>query len=418
MTREIGNLGALWPFTEIDAPPGLASVPMESFWDENIDLPSDVALVTSGVTPGRVPRAAYALMLQRQGAVGTISRWISSRSSWKRCATTPVPEGPDACTVLELNHILLGNIESEEALKQRVRTLLDADLRIIRIARITAMLLSVCATILLFVSIQVGLEMRSMEAFLLLFGLSAGAGLTTARIRVMARSVADHALSCVKAQFHFEDSLSQRKTTLRAACLAETLREHDQRNEVITVLGAFTLFLGFAYFIAPPLVIAAVFVVILSSIILGSGAALFGIGKALERAEIRVAYALMVFRGSSNTRFVPEALRNARRQILRDRLHRFVQLRAKASRRIGVAKLRNDIAYAASFIVIIGAYSLWNTVRGSAAATPGAQTGVDIVSIVEMAPIIVLISLSRTSHKVAELVPQILEKQDATRTRN
>ena len=128
MSVQYPTLGDIWPYSEAAVAPELAPLPVDFFFSDPKDSRITAASWTTPADPEAAPQASYALRLRCKGRQGDIARWNPLQGEWKVTRTFPVPPGEDSCSIIDLKGILLGGVETTEALATRMKSLLQAEL--------------------------------------------------------------------------------------------------------------------------------------------------------------------------------------------------------------------------------------------------------------------------------------------------
>jgi len=240
------SVGTLWPYTEAAVPPELAGLPVDSFLKSQKGSPITAATWTTGdVSPFAAPRAAYALRYRQKYGEGELARWDALVGEWRVSQNFPVPSREEGCAIIELHGILLGNVESADALTERMKSLLAPEIREAKIYRILSKVLAVASIITLFFAVRAGVESHAAEPFLLIFALAVGIGLLSVGLRARTKVLSQGGTSRLSDQFQFEYRKDKHQPlTLRN--VTQGLREHDLRREEEAVMFGFLLLLCFS----------------------------------------------------------------------------------------------------------------------------------------------------------------------------
>jgi hypothetical protein len=313
----------------------------------------------------------------------------------------PDPTGKKDCVVIEMNGIVLGSVTTREALEARVKVLLTRELGSLTKMRLLAMVFSVSSIMMLFFSVRVGVESQAMEPFALIFALAAGAGMTSGFLKTRAKAVAERGLARIRDQFQFEYKASADQP-LRLSHVNAVLRDLEGRREEAAVAIGFLLLLCFVYFVSPLMVVSVIVSLVLVVLITGSPRAQVGLAVAYDRAEQRLENALLSFRAGNDAMSTP-ALRRAKKQVLRDRIRRHDEVRSFVQKRQGQLQLNQDLAFALSFVIIFGTYSL-TIVAGLQKLAPGLGSSLISTSLFSVAPVIVLLSVAKSTSVMAKVV--------------
>lgn len=399
---DIPTLAELWPFGEISVPPQLAALPLTAFFSDTPPGRITAATWRQVSDAGVAPRASYALRLRRRDGVIDLSRWLPHLDEWGPPRRVRAESrGGDGCVVIDLNGIVLGNVTTTEALESRVRALLQRELGAMTAFRLTAMVFSVLSIMLLYFSIRIGVEQRAAEPFVLVFALAFMSGLTGGFLKTRSKAAAERGLARVRQQFQHEFRQAE-NPALQLAHVNATMRELELKREEAAVIVGFLLLLCFVYFVSPLMIISVMVALVLVSLITGPSAALRGLGQAYDRAERRLEQAALSFRAGHDQMSAP-ALRSARKQVLRDRIRRHGEVRAVVQKRQGRRQLDQDLAQALAFVIIFGTYAI-AVATGVQKLTPGLGNSLVSTSLFSVAPVIVLLSISRSTTVMAKVV--------------
>lgn len=401
MISDYPALNDIWPFDEVTIPPQLAAMPMEAFFAGHVPDSMTAAAWQHVPDPEMAPRAGYALRLLRNKGRANLARWDSDRQIWVVTNHFPAPAEAEDCVVVELHGIVLGNVATPEALEARVKVLVARELGSLTTMRLGAMVLSISSIMMLFFSVRAGLESRAAEPFALIFSLAVGAGLTAGFLKTRAKAVAERGLGRVRDQFQFEYR-SAPDQPLRLAHVNSVLRNLEGRREEAAVVIGFLLLLCFVYFVSPLMVVSVIISLVLVTLITGSPRALQGLSVAYDRAEQRLENALLSFRAGNDAMSAP-ILRRAKKQVLRDRIRRHGDVRDFVQKRHARMQLNQDLAFALAFIIIFGSYSL-SIITGLQKLAPGLGSSLVSTSLFSVAPVIVLLSVTRSTAIMAKVV--------------
>jgi len=115
-----------------------------------------------------------ALRVLRHAGKGELARWNPGTGLWEPVAHFDVPDQKTGCSIIELKGIVLGNVKTPEALSDRLRVLLQSELREMKVYRLSSKVLSILSTITLFYSVRSGVESDAIEPFALIFAIAVG----------------------------------------------------------------------------------------------------------------------------------------------------------------------------------------------------------------------------------------------------
>lgn len=395
------TLAELWPYHEISISPQLAALPLEAYFSDAPPASVTAANWRRVSDPGLAPRASYALRLCAQNGTGNLARWAEDGRGWTVMRRFDWPSNGRDCIVIELDGIVLGTVGDAEALADRVKSLVGRELSAMTVSRLAAMAFSIMGVMLLYFSIRAGAEMHAAEPFVLIFSLAVVSGLTGAGLKARARSLLERGQLRVRQQFQYEYRSSS-ASDLRITDINATLRDLQTKREEAAVASGFLLLLCFVYFVAPIMVASVLFALIMVTLITGASPALKGLAMAYDRAEQRFEYAALSYRASNDDLSTP-ALRDAKKQVLRDRSRRHNEVRDRVQSQQGRKQLNQDLGQAVAFLVIFGTYAM-AIASGLQKPAPGIGDSLVVTSLFSVAPIIVLISISKSTTAMALVV--------------
>lgn len=396
------TLGALWPYTEAAVPPELASLPVDAFLRPQKGSPVTAAVWTTGdVHEDAAPRAAYALRLRQRDGQAEMSRWDAVAGRWVPFRHFDVPSNDAACSIIELRAILLGNVDSPEALTERMKSLLAPEMREAKNYRLLSKVLAVASIITLFFAVRSGVESHAPEPFMLIFALAVGIGLLAIGLRARTKVLSDSGTKRLSEQFQFEyRKTDHQPLTLRH--VTQGLREHDLRREEEAVMFGFLLLLCFVYFISPLVVVGVIVALILVTLVTSDAARLRLMALAQDRAESRLETAMLSYR-TGHDALTPPALRQAKRAVLRDRMRRYAQIVERSSENTANFRLTQDIGLALAFFVIFSAYA-FPIASGFQKLSISLTDSLVSTSLFSVAPVIILVSIAKNTVALAQVV--------------
>lgn len=400
MTVIYPTLGDLWPFSEAAVAPELAALSVNVFFAEPDGSSIKAAVWTRGVDPNTAPRASYALRVRRAEGQGDLARWQPQSGDWETVARFPATPGQTDCSIIELNGILLGGVTETEGLKQRVQTLLASDLRDMRVFRILSKVLAVLSTITLFFAVRAGVESRALEPFLLVFALAVLIALIAVSLRAQSRVMSELGQTRLREQFQFEYRPKAHEG-LSLSQLSATLRDHDRNREEEAVVFAFLLLLCFVYFISPLVVVGVVVALIVTTFMSADLKGMRLLGIAADRVETRLEQAFLSFRAGDDA-MSPPALRRAKKHVLRDRLRRYQDVQGRLRDSRAKARLNQDLSMAVALVIIFSAYA-FPIASGFQKLSIATQDSLVETSLFSVAPVIVLLSISKTTVALAQV---------------
>lgn len=391
-------LGDIWPYTEAAAPPELASLPVDVFFTDPKGSSIRAAQWVHGVDPCAAPRCSYALRLRRADGKGELARWDSATGEWNPVEIFPVPDSGNDCSIIELKGIVLSANQTVEALGQRLKGLLQSELSEMKVYRLTSKVLSVAAIITLFFAVRAGVESNAVEPFALIFAIAVGIGLIAVGLRVRCKVLSELGLARVREQFQFEFRPNDH-APLTLNNVTNILKNHDRKREEEAVIFGFLLLLCFVYFISPLVVVGVIVALILVTLMTGDSGTLRILGIAFDRSETRLEQSFLSFRAGDDA-LSPPALRNAKKQVLRDRIRRYGDMLGKVRQTQAKYRLTQDIGMGVAFLVIFSAYAF--PIAAGLQKLP-ASTADSLVetSLFRVAPVIVLLSISKSTVALA-----------------
>ena len=393
-------VGDLWPYKEAAVPPELAPLPLDIFLTNPKGTSITAAKWTVVSDPAVAPRASYALRLLCRDGEGQLARWEPVQGVWHPVARFPVPPGDMACSVIELKGIVLSNVETPEALGQRLRHLLQSELSEMKSYRILSKILSVMSIIILFFSVRAGVESNAIEPFLLIFALAVGVGMLAVGLRARCRTVSETGMIRVREQFQFEYKPAVHKT-LTLNNVTTLLKEYDRKREEDAVIFGFLLLLCFVYFISPLVVIGVIVALIVTTLMTGDLKSLRMLSVAFDRSETRLEHAFLSFRAGDD-RLSPPALRDAKKQVLRDRIRRYGDMMGKVRETQSKVRLTQDISMAVAFLIIFSAYA-FPIAAGFQKMSIATRDSLVETSLFSVAPVIILLSIAKTTVALAQV---------------
>ncbi|MCB1340535.1 MAG: hypothetical protein KDK24_05620 [Pseudooceanicola sp.] len=394
-------LGDLWPYAEAAVAPELAALPVDVFFSSPKGSSIKAAAWTTPADPAAAPRASYALRIRRKGREGDLARWNPARGEWEMTRRFAMPEGDDACAIVEMRGILLGGVTTPEQLGTRMKALMQAELSEGKGYRIAARIASIASIVTLFYSVRHGVESHALEPFALIFALALGIGLTGVWLRVRTKSLSAQGLARIREQFQFEYSKADH-AALSLTTVTGILAEHDRKRDEEAVIFGFLLLLCFVYFISPLVVIGVIVALILVTLISGDPSSLRVLGLASDRSEARLEHSALSLRASDDA-LAPPALRAAKRAVLRDRMRRHGDMLARLRAGQGRFRLTQDIAVGVSFLVIFSAYAFPIAAGLQKLAVTRADSLVN-TSLFSVAPVIILLSISRSTVALSQIL--------------
>ena len=267
--------------------------------------------------------------------------------------------------------------------------------------RFISKILGILSVIVLFFAVRAGVETHAPEPFALIFALAFGIGLTSVGLRNRCRLLGENGLVRLREQFQFEFRPAEHKG-LSAGDMARILRDTDRKREEEAAIFGFLLLLCFVYFISALVVVGVIVALVIVTLMTRDPNAPRILWVARERAETRLEGAFLSLRASDDTLSPPE-LRHAKKEILRDRLRRHGAISEKLREKSASMRLTQDLAAAAAFFVIFAAYAF----PIAAGFKPLAATTWDSLiqtSLFSVAPVIILISISKNTVALAGIV--------------
>lgn len=402
MTQSYPTLGALWPYKEAAVPPELANMPLDAFLRPQKGSPVTAAQWTTGdIMQSAAPRAAYALRFCQKDGTGDLSQWDPSGGRWVRVRRFEVPNTDEGCAIIELRGVLLGNIESSEALTERMKSLLAPEMREAKAYRLLSKVLSVAAIITLFFAVRAGVENHAPEPFMLIFTMAVGIGLLAVGLRARTKVLGESGMERLREQFQFEYRKdAHHPLTLRD--VTQSLRDHDLKREEEAVMFGFLLLLCFVYFISPLVVVGVIVALVIVTLITSDAARLRLMAIAQDRAESRLETAMLSYR-TGHDALAPPALRSAKRAVLRDRMRRYATVAARSSETSASFRLTQDLGLGLAFVIIFSAYA-FPIASGFQKLSISLSDSLVSTSLFSVAPVIILLSISKNTVALAQVV--------------
>lgn len=393
-------LGDIWPYREATVPPELAPLPMDVFFSD--PKGSSITAAQWSVTgdPDEAPRAGYALRLLRRDGQGELARWHPASGEWRAVQRFPVPDRETTCAIIELRGVVLGNISDVPSLTKRLNALLQSEQREMKAYRLISKILSVMSIIVLFYAVRRGVEIRAIEPFALIFALAAGIGLIAVGLRARCKTLSEEGLIRVREQFQFEYRAAQH-APLTVNNLTSILRENDRKREEEAVIFGFLLLLCFVYFISPLVVIGVIVALIIVTLTIGDRGILRALGMAYDRAETRLEKTFLSFR-ASNDHLAPVALRNAKKEVLRDRLRRYGDMQGKVRETHARFRLTQDLGMGIAFLIIFASYA-FPIAAGFQKMSITLSDSLVSTSLFSVAPVVVLLSIAKSTVALSQI---------------
>ncbi|MCB1310362.1 MAG: hypothetical protein KDK29_00070, partial [Sedimentitalea sp.] len=179
-------------------------------------------------------------------------------------------------------------------------------------------------------------------------------------------------------------------------------REHDRKREEEAVIFGFLLLLCFVYFISPLVVIGVIVALIIVTLMTGDPAMLRTLGLAFDRAETRLEKTFLSFRASDDA-LSPPALRDAKKQVLRDRIRRYGDMAGRVRAAQARTRLTQDLGLAVAFLIIFAAYA-FPIAAGFQKMSIATADSLVSTSLFRVAPVIILLSISKSAVALAQIV--------------
>ena len=394
-------LGDIWPYSEASVPAELASLPVDVFFGDPKGSSIQTAQWVRDADPEAAPRAAYALRLCRAGGQGELARWDPVAGRWAQGQRFAVPDRQTGCAIIELRGIVLGGVSTPEALAERLKLLLRAQLSQMKAYRLISKVLSVLSIIVLFYAVRSGVEAGAVEPFALIFALAVGIGMIAIGLRNRCKLLSDEGRARMTEQFRFEYRASEHQG-LSVRSVTSILREHDRKREEEAVIFGFLLLLCFVYFISPLVVIGVIVALIIVTLMTGDPAMLRTLGLAFDRAETRLEKTFLSFRASDDA-LSPPALRDAKKQVLRDRIRRYGDMAGRVRAAQARTRLTQDLGLAVAFLIIFAAYA-FPIAAGFQKMSIATADSLVSTSLFRVAPVIILLSISKSAVALAQIV--------------
>ncbi len=399
MRGNIPVLGDIWPYTEAAAAPELAALPVDVFFSDPKTTSIQAATWMRLPDQEVAPRAAYALRVRRGGGQGDLSRWDPANGVWRVTERFAMP-GPEGSSIVELRGILLGGVDTPEALGVRMKSLLQAEMSVAKSYRLIAKVLSVMSIIVLFFAVRSGVESHAIEPFALIFCLAVIIGLIAVGLRTRTKALSEQGLNRISEQFQFEYRKADHGN-LTLNTVTNLLQDNDRKREEEAVIFGFLLLLCFVYFISPLVVIGVIVALIVVTMMTGDPGMLRVLGVAFDRSETRLEHAFLSYR-ASNDGLAPVALRQAKREVLRDRIRRYGDMMGRVRDTQGRFRMTQDIAFAVAFVIIFSAYAFPVAAGFQKLAVSKADSLVT-TSLFRVAPVIILLSISKSTVALAQV---------------
>jgi hypothetical protein len=205
----------------------------------------------------------------------------------------------------------------------------------------------------------------------------------------------------MREQFQFEYRPAEHQP-LTLKTLTSQLTDHDRRREEEAVLFGFLLLLCFVYFISPLVVIGVIVAVIIVTLMTGDIKALQVLGRAFDRTETRLEHSFLSFR-AGNDALTPPGLRQAKKQVLRDRIRRYVAMLGNVRESQRKFRLSQDMSMAVAFVIIFSSYA-FPIAAGFQKLSISLSDSLVSTSLFSVAPVIILLSISKTAVALAQVL--------------
>lgn len=394
-------LGDLWPWSEVAAPPELASLPLDVFFTDPNQTSISSAKWMRLSNHQAAPRCSYALRVLRNNGKGELARWNSGTGNWDPVAQFDLPDQRKGCSIIELKGIVLGNVQTAEDLTTRLRALLGSELAEMKTYRLTSKVLSIVSIITLFFAVRSGVESNALEPFALVFSIAVGIGLTAVGLRARCRSISDLSLLRLREQFQYE-FVAAEHAPLNVRHVSTILKEHDLKREEEAVVFGFFLLLCFVYFISPLVVVAVIVALIIVTLMSGDLKTLNHLAVAFDRSETRLEQSYLALRAGDDA-MAPPALRDAKKQVLRDRIRRYGVMLGNVRKTQSQMRRVRDIGLTVAFLIIFSAYA-FPIAAGFQKMSIGVKDTLVATSLFSVAPVIVLLSISKSTVSMAQII--------------
>lgn len=407
MTRATApTFDEIWPFRQVAVPSELSGVQVDRFLSSLNANSTRSTRVTEVATVQAAPTASYAMQVAGKGGRLSGAVWSVVSDRWVNVFECATPNALDGRVfVIEFTGVLLGNVATPNELSFRIRLLLQKELNFMGAVRLFARLIAVFAIMTLFYAIRTGVEASAIEPFVIIFAAAFSVAMAAVYLRQKGRSMLNNSMTQLQEQFLFEYDVS-RHSDLNISQVSDVMVGIDRSQEERAVVFGFCLLLSFVYFISPLIVIGALVALFLGILTLGSGNLRLHYISARNRSEKRLENAMLSYR-AGNDQFSPIRLRRAKKDVLRDRLKRFEKVSAELSRHDVGAVMRVDIAHAFALLAIVGAYAL-PLAAGIEQSASNLANSFETVSLFSVAPVIVLISISKSTVATAKVVSRKL----------
>ncbi len=389
------TLDELWPFEQVAVPSELSGVRVDRFFATLKSTMHNSIRVTEVTSEDVAPIAAYAIKLSstKNGLVRSV--WSAKAGAWVDAIDYKVDVSlKERIFVIEFNGVLLGNVTTPEELSVRVHLLFQKTLATVGVMRLFSRLLAVFSIMMLFYAIRIGVEASAIEPFAVIFAAAFSVSMAAVYMRQRCRSLIDTSTNLLQEQFLFEYNASSH-SSLKVSDISKLMKGIDRTQEEKSVVFGFCLLLTFVYFISPLIVVAAIVSLFLGVLLIGSENSSQHRDMARRRAVLRLENAVLSFR-TGNDLFAPPILRSAKKSVLRDRLKRFEKINSALKRHELGSELRVDLAHSVALIAIVGAYVLPLAV-GVQQSASNLASSFETVSLFSVAPVIVLISISKAT---------------------
>jgi len=394
-------LGDIWPFAEAAAPPELAVLRMDVFFTDPKTTSISAAQWMRIKTPEAAPRCSYALRFMRNNGKGELAKWNPGTGLWEPVAYFDVPDRKKGVSIIELKGILLGNIKAKEELSLRLRALLHAEMTEMKVYRLSSKVLSIISIITLFFAVHSGVESNALEPFALIFSIAVGIGLIAVGLRARCRTLSEMGMIRLREQFQFEYRAVDH-APLTVNDINSLLKEQDLKREEEAAVFGFLLLLCFVYFISPLVVVAVIVSLIIVTLMTGDLKTLRVLAAAFDRSETRLEHSYLSLRAGGDE-LAPPALREAKKQVMRDRIRRYGDMLGKVRATQGKVRMTQDIGMTVAFLIIFSAYA-FPIAAGLQKVSIGLKDSLVATSLFSVAPVIILLSIAKSTVAMAQIV--------------
>lgn len=402
MTQAAATLEDIWPFKEISVPGGIGAFDIERFCNPG---ETEAALWRIAEVDFGAPLSTYAIRLRFQGDRVDVAIWNNTNASWSKPKMYRNEKGGAFCSartvVIEFKTILTGGIGTAAELKARVGVLARSERRLLGLLRFSSRLFAILAIVVLFLAIRHGVENEAPEVFAAIFLLAVSTGGLSVLMRETGTAVANSFLQRMEQQAAAEQRMRGGEQVSRQL-VRQTIRAVDGAQQDQAAIFGFLLLCLLVYFISP-LVVLGVLIGMVAAVLLllgdgGSDEMIYARSRSIQRLE----NALLSWRATLD-RWSPIKLRRAKILVLRSALNRYRTVETEFRSRQTRASVRTSCAKGVAFVGVLGAFA-FSIVTDDSVRVGSIGDTLAATSLFSVAPVVVLISASKATAAVAQIL--------------